>query len=129
MADAYIIDAVRTPRSIGKMGKGALSTMHPEHLSATVMAALREIRQGRFDVTLPAGASGELGELQATINEMAHGLSVRREELQALVESRTADLQAAMDQARSWRSRARSSSTRSCGTPRRNSSSARRELE
>ena len=42
MADAYIIDAVRTPRSIGKMGKGALSTMHPEHLSATVLAALRD---------------------------------------------------------------------------------------
>ena len=31
MAEAYIIDAVRTPRSIGKMGKGALSTMHPGH--------------------------------------------------------------------------------------------------
>ena len=42
MAEAYIIDAVRTPRSIGKMGKGALSTMHPEHLSASVMAALRD---------------------------------------------------------------------------------------
>ncbi|MBV1686868.1 acetyl-CoA C-acetyltransferase [Novosphingobium sp. G106] len=42
MADAYIIDAVRTYRSIGKMGKGALSTMHPEHLSATVLAALRD---------------------------------------------------------------------------------------
>lgn len=42
MAEAYIIDAVRTPRSIGKMGKGALSTMHPEHLSATVLAALKE---------------------------------------------------------------------------------------
>ena len=35
---AYIIDAVRTYRSIGKMGKGALSTMHPEHLSAAVLA-------------------------------------------------------------------------------------------
>ncbi|MDE2405195.1 MAG: acetyl-CoA C-acetyltransferase [Sphingomonadales bacterium] len=42
MAEAYIIDAVRTPRSIGKMGKGALSTMHPEHLSASVLAALKE---------------------------------------------------------------------------------------
>ena len=42
MAEAYIIDAVRTPRSIGKMGKGALSTMHPEHLSATVLSALKE---------------------------------------------------------------------------------------
>lgn len=42
MAEAYIIDAVRTYRGIGKMGKGALSTMHPEHLSATVLAALKE---------------------------------------------------------------------------------------
>ena len=42
MAEAYIIDAVRTPRGLGKMGKGALSTMHPEHLSATVLAALKE---------------------------------------------------------------------------------------
>ena len=42
MAEAYIIDAVRTPRSIGKMGKGALSAMHPEHLSASVLAALAE---------------------------------------------------------------------------------------
>ncbi len=42
MADAYIIDTVRTPRGIGKMGKGALSTMHPEHLSAAVLAALKE---------------------------------------------------------------------------------------
>jgi acetyl-CoA C-acetyltransferase len=42
VAEAYIIDAVRTPRSIGKMGKGALSAMHPEHLSASVLAALRD---------------------------------------------------------------------------------------
>jgi acetyl-CoA C-acetyltransferase len=42
MAEAYIIDAVRTPRSIGKMGKGALSVMHPEHLSASVLAAIRD---------------------------------------------------------------------------------------
>lgn len=42
MADAYIIDAVRTPRGIGKPGKGALSHLHPQHLAATVMAALRD---------------------------------------------------------------------------------------
>ncbi len=42
MAEAYIIDAVRTPRGIGKMGKGALSMMHPEHLSAAVLAAVRD---------------------------------------------------------------------------------------
>ncbi len=42
MAEAYIIDAVRTPRSIGKMGKGALSTMHPEHLAASVLEAIKD---------------------------------------------------------------------------------------
>jgi acetyl-CoA acetyltransferase len=29
MADAYIIDAARTPRGIGKQGKGALAEIHP----------------------------------------------------------------------------------------------------
>src|SRR3982750_2306623 len=42
MADAYIIDAVRTPRGIGKPGKGALSHLHPQHLAATVLKALKE---------------------------------------------------------------------------------------
>ncbi|TVV70958.1 acetyl-CoA C-acetyltransferase [Sphingomonas solaris] len=42
MSEAYIIDAVRTPRSIGKIGKGALAHMHPQHLGATVLRALKE---------------------------------------------------------------------------------------
>ncbi|MCK9541277.1 MAG: acetyl-CoA C-acetyltransferase [Novosphingobium sp.] len=42
MAEAYIIDAVRTPRGIGKVGKGALAHMHPQHLGATVLKALKE---------------------------------------------------------------------------------------
>jgi acetyl-CoA C-acetyltransferase len=42
LADAYIIDAVRTPRGIGKQGKGALAHMHPQHLAATVLKALKE---------------------------------------------------------------------------------------
>ncbi|UYO48598.1 acetyl-CoA C-acetyltransferase [Rhodopseudomonas palustris] len=42
MADAYIIDAVRTPRGIGKVGKGALADMHPQHLAATVLKAIAE---------------------------------------------------------------------------------------
>ena len=42
MADAYIIDAVRTPRGIGKVGKGALAHLHPQHLGATVLRALKE---------------------------------------------------------------------------------------
>ena len=42
MADAYIIDAVRTPRGIGKPGKGALAHLHPQHLAATVLKALKD---------------------------------------------------------------------------------------
>ncbi|MGB7408349.1 MAG: acetyl-CoA C-acetyltransferase [Pontixanthobacter sp.] len=42
MADAYIIDAVRTPRGIGKVGKGSLANEHPQHLAATVMRALKD---------------------------------------------------------------------------------------
>lgn len=42
MTDAYIIDACRTPRGIGKMGKGALAHFHPQHLGATVLKAIAE---------------------------------------------------------------------------------------
>ncbi|WP_375383094.1 acetyl-CoA C-acetyltransferase [uncultured Sphingomonas sp.] len=42
MTDAYIIDAVRTPRGIGKTGKGALAHLHPQHLAATVLKAIAE---------------------------------------------------------------------------------------
>jgi acetyl-CoA C-acetyltransferase len=42
MTEAYIIDAVRTPRAIGKPGKGAYSKMHPQHLAATVLKALQQ---------------------------------------------------------------------------------------
>ena len=42
MAEAYIIDACRTPRGIGKQGKGALAEEHPQHLAATVLKALAE---------------------------------------------------------------------------------------
>ena len=40
--EAWIIDAVRTPRGIGKQGRGALAHLHPQHLGATVLNALRQ---------------------------------------------------------------------------------------
>ena len=40
MPDAFIIDACRTPRGIGKQGKGALAHLHPQHLGRTVLEAL-----------------------------------------------------------------------------------------
>ena len=42
MTEAWIIDACRTPRGIGKAGKGALSSMHPQHLGAAVLKAIAE---------------------------------------------------------------------------------------
>jgi acetyl-CoA C-acetyltransferase len=42
MTEALIIDACRTPRGIGKMGKGALCNIHPQRLGATVLKALAE---------------------------------------------------------------------------------------
>jgi two-component system sensor histidine kinase UhpB len=48
---------------------------------------------------LPVRVGDEIGELQAAINEMAQGLSARGEELRALVDQRTADLQEAMAKA------------------------------
>ena len=42
MGEAYIIDAVRTPRGIGKQGKGALAAEHPQHIAATVLHAIAE---------------------------------------------------------------------------------------
>ena len=42
MADAWIIDACRTPRGIGKKGKGSLADQHPQHLGATVLKAIVE---------------------------------------------------------------------------------------
>ncbi|MGA1677700.1 MAG: acetyl-CoA C-acetyltransferase [Pseudomonadales bacterium] len=40
--EAWIIDTARTPRGIGKVGRGALAHLHPQHLSATVLNALKE---------------------------------------------------------------------------------------
>jgi acetyl-CoA C-acetyltransferase len=42
MSEALIIDACRTPRGIGKAGKGALAHLHPQHLAAGVLKALAE---------------------------------------------------------------------------------------
>ncbi len=42
MPDALIIDACRTPRGIGKPGKGALTEIHPQQLGAAVLKAIAE---------------------------------------------------------------------------------------
>ncbi len=42
MAIAYIVDAVRTPRGRGKIGKGALTHIHPQELLAQTLNRLAE---------------------------------------------------------------------------------------
>ena len=90
MAEAYIIDTVRSPRSIGKMGKGALSTMHPEHLSAAVLAAVRDrngINTAEVDdviwgvsagMGLQAGDIGRNAALDAGYDIKAGGVTLNR---------------------------------------------------
>jgi len=90
VGEAYIIDAVRTPRGLGKMGKGALSQMHPEHLSASVLAALKERNNlNTADVDdviwgvsagmgLQAGDIGRMAALDAGYDIKAGGVTLNR---------------------------------------------------
>ena len=73
MSEAYIIDAVRTPRSIGKVGKGALSHLHPQHLAATVLKALEE-RNGIDTADIDDviwGTSAQMGKQGGDMARMA----------------------------------------------------------
>jgi len=69
MGDAWIIDAVRTPRGRGKKDTGALSGVHPQELLAQTLNALRD-RQG-FDPRdvedVVAGCVTQAGEQGACI--------------------------------------------------------------
>lgn len=73
MANALIIDTCRTPRGIGKHGKGALSHLHPQHLGSTVLKALRE-RNG-FDTAevddIVWGTSSQVSEQSGDIGRMS----------------------------------------------------------
>lgn len=42
LSEAWIIDAARTPRGIGKLGKGGLSEVHPQRILSTVLKTLAE---------------------------------------------------------------------------------------
>jgi acetyl-CoA C-acetyltransferase len=73
MSEAFIIDAVRTPRGIGKIGKGALAHMHPQHLAATVLKAIHQ-RNG-FDTRdvddVIWGTSAQKGKQGGDMGRMA----------------------------------------------------------
>ncbi len=73
MNEAWIIDACRTPRGIGKQGKGALADMHPQHLGATVLKALAErtgINTAEVDDII-WGTSTQKGTQGADLGRMA----------------------------------------------------------
>ena len=73
MADALIIDACRTPRGIGKAGKGALADMHPQHLGAAVLGALAErnsLRTADVDDII-WGTSAQIGKQAGDLGRMA----------------------------------------------------------
>lgn len=73
MAEAFIVDACRTPRGIGKVGKGSLAHLHPQHLAATVLGALRdrnEIDTSAVDDII-WGTSSQRGAQGADLGRMA----------------------------------------------------------
>ncbi|MCU0731926.1 MAG: acetyl-CoA C-acyltransferase [Hyphomonas sp.] len=90
MADAFIVDAVRTPRGVGKVGKGALAHMHPQHLAATVLSQLRD--RNKLDTEtvddiiwgtssqrgLQGGDMGRMAALDAGYNVKASGVTLDR---------------------------------------------------
>jgi acetyl-CoA C-acetyltransferase len=67
--EAYILDAVRTPRGRGKAGKGALSNLHPQELLAQALNALADrtgIDRAEVDDVV-AGCVSQAGEQGANI--------------------------------------------------------------
>jgi len=73
MADAFIIDACRTPRGIGKPGKGALAHLHPQHVASTVLEAL--VDRNGFDTAdvddVIWGTSSQVCEQGGDLGRMA----------------------------------------------------------
>jgi acetyl-CoA C-acetyltransferase len=90
MPEALIIDSVRTPRGIGKQGKGALADMHPQHLGAAVLKALAErtgIRTAEVDDILwgtstqrgtQGGDLGRMAALDAGYDQRSSGVTLDR---------------------------------------------------
>jgi len=90
MSEAWIIDAVRTPRGIGKIGKGALAEIHPQQLGATVLKALATRNQlntadvddviwGTSSQTgLQRGDLGRMSALDAGYDERSSGVTLDR---------------------------------------------------
>ena len=73
MPEALIIDACRTPRGIGKVGKGALADEHPQRLAAQVLAALAKrnnLNTAEIDDVI-WGTSSQRGKQGSDMGRMA----------------------------------------------------------
>ncbi len=73
MPEAYIIDAARTPRGIGKAGKGALSEFHPGRLLAKVFEGIGErndLDSNEIDDVV-VGCSSQVGKQGSCVGRMA----------------------------------------------------------
>jgi acetyl-CoA C-acetyltransferase len=73
MADAYIIDAARTPRGIGKQGKGALTEFHPGRLLAQVFEEIgnrNDLKTEEIDDVV-VGCSSQVGKQGSCVGRMA----------------------------------------------------------
>jgi acetyl-CoA C-acetyltransferase len=89
VAEAYIIDAVRTPRAIGKVGKGALAHMHPQHVAGVVLKALAErnnlntadiddVIWGTTGTGKAGGSMGRMAALDQGFDSRVSGTNVER---------------------------------------------------
>ncbi|MEO8723935.1 MAG: acetyl-CoA C-acetyltransferase [Sphingobium sp.] len=73
MSEAFIIDACRTPRGVGKAGKGALADIHPQRLAATVLqaiAARNDLNTAEVDDII-WGTSTQVGKQGGDLARMA----------------------------------------------------------
>ncbi len=73
MTQAYIIDAARTPRGIGKAGKGALSEFHPSRLLAKVFEGIgqrNDLNTSEIDDVV-VGCSSQVGKQGSCVGRMA----------------------------------------------------------
>ena len=90
MAEAWIIDTARTPRGIGKQGKGALWEVHPQKLLSTVLRALVERNDLKTDevddvivscsrqIDKQGSCIGRMAALDAGFSQKASGVTLDR---------------------------------------------------
>jgi acetyl-CoA C-acetyltransferase len=73
LKEAWIIDAARTPRGIGKVGKGALAGIHPQRLLSSVLASLASrngLKTEEIDDVI-VGCNTQIGQQGLCIARMA----------------------------------------------------------